>query len=212
MVNDLGRAKYHQAFFDIEISLEMGLITNRLSDITVYLNDDILLIRKDLKLSGRNFLLVSNADIVEFPDDKYVGFIEKDKCDSTSKVKDCQILPIKAGFVEIGTPILDFILEDVQSAFVGDEDGVFGFVSEEDLLKPTVRILAFTLVTHLEWLLRCAIDVHIADESILRSSMRKQNLLNYQRDKEDGLARSLVEYTNLSEKIGVFKVVASLLK
>ena len=102
---------------------------------------------------------------------------------------------------------LHFIEMNVPYAFVDDDDGIRGFVTENDLLKPAVRVLAFTLVTHLEWYLRQAIKVHIADEGTLQKFISPRNMSRYRDDKRRNTERPLTEYTELWGEIEALKEV-----
>jgi len=200
------QAGFHDAMLEFELSLDMSLINNTLKEVTVYTNDDISEVLNNPRFKGHSRLLVRNADVEDFFFEKNVGVIEKDNCATTGKVKDCMV-PVRGGFVEIHAPIVYFIEMNVPYAFVGDDDGIRGFVAESDLLKPAVRILAFTLATHLEWFLRRAIEVHVTDERTLQKFISGRNMSRYRDDKRRNTERPLTEYTELYGEIEALKEV-----
>ncbi len=209
---------FHQSMLDFEVELPILLITTPLKDITVYANDDIADILSNPKFREHNLLLVNDEDEVEFFfDAKYIGIIDKNRCARTGKVKDSGMLPIKWAYAEPDSPIMDLVERNIPYVFVADEERSHGFVAESDLQRPPVRILAFTLVTHLEWFLRRAIDVHFSDESHLAALLSHLNMRDWKHiennrrdDNKRGIEHPLVEYTTLPQKILVLKEVGFL--
>src|ERR671938_530994 len=86
------------SMLDFAEELPISLIANPLRKITVFTNDSIVDILSNPKFKEHHLLLVNNEDRVGFFDAKYIGYIEKEACPKTGKVRDCTILPLRGYF------------------------------------------------------------------------------------------------------------------
>ena len=112
--------------------------------------------------------------------------------------------------VSARTPLTRFIEHVMESPYrlVVDEGGITGIVTWSDLQKLPVRLLVFTLITHLEMIMAELIRQHLKQDEwiLLLSENRRKKLLEKQEKlKKESLDPPLLELTDFCDKRTIIK-------
>ena len=166
--------------------------------------------------------VLSNKDWLSFDQipvrrgSSIVGILEREKCSSGNGKVEKYMSPLDDSvLVAAETPLLDFITGDALYRLVLRGSKIEGIITRSDMLKLPVRLLAFSLVTHVETLLNRVIRAKGVEPTMLITYLKL--------DRQDAIAKSLkkleeekreidpLELTYLSDKresakrLGIFR-------
>ncbi|MGB8345024.1 MAG: hypothetical protein WCD86_09075 [Ktedonobacteraceae bacterium] len=144
---------------------------------------------------------------------KVVGLIERANGTITGQVKE-RMRPLNDSLlISAFEPLMHLIsLMDMTGTYyllvlggTKEQQGIQGIVTRSDLLKLPIRLLAFTMVTHLEMLLKSIIQSECyQDEQIwlkcLSEGRRKNTLNKWEQAKTSRLEPPKLEYTEFCDK------------
>jgi len=155
--------------------------------------------------------VLTRPELVDFDmipvryDEKIVGILRKGEAYSDAgTVRECMHLLDESVLISADVPLVEFINSDVLDRLVLRGTKIDGIVTRSDFLKLPVRLLAFSMVTHVETLMTAVIRrVDIDEQTWLaylgngrrKEILRKQRKLSQQRANPD-----LLEHTYFADK------------
>ncbi len=141
-----------------------------------------------------------------------VGVIESEACSRGGQVKDCMRLLNDLLLVSAYEPLMRLIshMDKTNMRYLlvlggKEEQGIKGIVTRSDLLKLPVRLLAFSLITHLEMLMSGIILKEFPkDEQVWLSHLspsRRENIRDkWEKAKQDRIDPPMLEFTDFCDK------------
>lgn len=148
---------------------------------------------------------LSDFDLIPVrQNNKIVGIIKRDSCPTVGLATDCMHTLDESVLISAEMPLLEFINIEPLDRLVLRGKKIDGIVTRSDFLKLPVRLLAFSLVTHVETLMINVIRSTGVDEpnwlSYLENGSREKILKKQRRLKLKHSNPDLLEHTSFFDK------------